>query len=70
MFGRLGTTELVLIFGIALVIFGPAKLPELGKALGKGIGEFKNHANKVTEEAKEISEAAEITAETGDNKTA
>lgn len=70
MFGRLGTTELVLIFGIALVIFGPAKLPELGKALGKGIGEFKNHANKVTEEVKETAEAAEITAEVSENKTA
>lgn len=70
MFGRLGTTELVLIFGIALVIFGPAKLPELGKALGKGIGEFKNHANKVTEEAKEITEVAEITLEASESKTA
>ncbi len=53
MFGRLGTGELVLILGIALVIFGPAKLPELGKALGKGINEFKSHANKITEETKE-----------------
>ena len=53
MFGRLGTGELVLILGIALVIFGPAKLPELGKALGKGINEFKSHANKITEEPKE-----------------
>ena len=59
MFGRLGTSELLLIFGIALVIFGPAKLPELGKALGKGIGEFKNHANKMTEEASEKEVAKE-----------
>lgn len=53
MFGRLGTSELILILGIALVIFGPAKLPELGKALGKGINEFKSHANKITEDVKE-----------------
>lgn len=64
MFGRMGATELVLIFGIALVIFGPSKLPELGKALGKGIGEFKNHANKVTEEISETKETAESTTET------
>jgi len=74
MFGRLGTTELLLIFGIALVIFGPAKLPELGRALGKGIGEFKNHANKVTEEINEVKETvteatAEPTSTTTDSKS-
>ncbi len=53
MFGRLGTSELVLILIIALVIFGPAKLPELGKALGRGLNEFKSHANKITEDIKE-----------------
>ena len=41
MFGRLGTTELLLIMGIALLIFGPTKLPKLGKALGQTIGNFK-----------------------------
>lgn len=50
MFGRLGTAELILIFGIALVVFGPSKLPEIGKAFGKTIKEFKDHTNKVTEE--------------------
>ena len=74
MFGRIGTTELVLIFGIALVIFGPSKLPELGRALGKGIGEFKNHANKMTEEISEVKETVtEATTEpaptTTDNKS-
>ncbi|ABW18110.1 twin-arginine translocase TatA/TatE family subunit [Alkaliphilus oremlandii] len=53
MFGKIGTGELILILGIALVIFGPAKLPELGKALGRGINEFKSHANKVSEDVKE-----------------
>ena len=48
-FGRLGAPELILILAIALVIFGPSKLPEIGKSLGKAIGEFKGHANKVTE---------------------
>lgn len=50
MFGKLGTGELLLILGIALVIFGPGKLPEIGKAFGKAIGEFKNHANSVTKD--------------------
>ncbi len=48
--GRLGTPELILILAIALVIFGPSKLPEIGKSLGKALGEFKSQANKVTEE--------------------
>jgi TatA/E family protein of Tat protein translocase len=47
MFG-LGLPELIVIFVIALVVFGPKKLPELGKALGRGIAEFK----KATEEVK------------------
>lgn len=41
MFGRIGTTELLLILGIALLIFGPTKLPKLGKAIGQTIGNFK-----------------------------
>ena len=41
MLGRLGTTELLIILGIILVIFGPSKLPEIGKSLGRGIREFK-----------------------------
>ncbi len=43
MFGKLGIPELVLIGGIALVIFGPSKLPEIGKAFGQGINQFKSN---------------------------
>lgn len=45
MFSRIGPTELILILVIALVIFGPAKLPEIGKAIGSAINEFKNSVN-------------------------
>lgn len=38
---NMGFPELILILIIALVIFGPAKLPEVGKAIGKGLKEFK-----------------------------
>jgi TatA/E family protein of Tat protein translocase len=36
-----GTTELMLILVVALIVFGPRKLPELGRSLGKGLNEFK-----------------------------
>ena len=39
--GQLGFQELLIIFVIALLVFGPKKLPELGKSLGKGLREFK-----------------------------
>lgn len=50
MFGRIGATELILILAIALVIFGPSKLPEIGKSIGEAFGQFKSHANKITED--------------------
>jgi sec-independent protein translocase protein TatA len=42
MFGELGLPELLLIFGIALLLFGPKKIGELGKGLGEGIRSFKS----------------------------
>lgn len=50
MFGRLGTPELLLILAIALLVFGPKALPQLGKTLGKAIGSFKQgHAEAINE---------------------
>lgn len=45
MFGfipNIGMTELVLILGLALIVIGPGKLPDVGKALGRSISEFKS----------------------------
>ncbi|MGE5109698.1 MAG: twin-arginine translocase TatA/TatE family subunit [Acidobacteriaceae bacterium] len=42
MIGKLGVPELLIIFGIALLIFGPRKIGELGKGLGEGIRGFKS----------------------------
>lgn len=54
---NIGLPELILIFIIALVIFGPGKLPEVGKAVGKSLSEFKkaqkNLEVTVTEEIKD-----------------
>lgn len=51
--GNLGMMEILLI-GIALLIFfGPSRLPELGKSLGKGIQEFKKASKELTDAVKE-----------------
>ena len=42
MFGQIGPLEIALVLIIALIVFGPKRLPELGKSLGKGINEFKD----------------------------
>jgi TatA/E family protein of Tat protein translocase len=49
MFG-IGTTELIIIMFIILLIFGAKKLPELAQGLGKGIREFKKASNDIQEE--------------------
>lgn len=52
----LGLPELIVILVIALVVFGPKKLPEVGKALGTSIKEFKRATKEI---AKEVDEKAE-----------
>lgn len=47
--GSLGMQEMIVIFVLALLMFGPKKLPELGKTLGKAIGEFKRASSELKE---------------------
>ena len=49
MFGSIGGPELVVIFVVALLIFGPRKLPELGRAVGRGLAEFRKAASDLKE---------------------
>lgn len=41
MFGSLGVPELLLIFAVILIVFGPRRIPEIGRTLGKALGEFR-----------------------------
>ncbi|NBG87337.1 twin-arginine translocase TatA/TatE family subunit [Isachenkonia alkalipeptolytica] len=79
--GRLGIVELILILVVALVIFGPSKLPEIGKAVGKSLKEFKKETSNLmgdgdTSESKKAKEKKEEetketkTAQTKENETA
>jgi len=69
MFGSIGMPELIIIFVIALIIFGPRKLPELGRSLGKSLAEFKKASNELRntlEEEIRIEEQKEQTAKTAE----
>ena len=45
--GNIGLPEMLFIFVVALLVFGPKKLPELGRALGKGISEFRRASTEL-----------------------
>ncbi|HSF19173.1 MAG TPA: Sec-independent protein translocase protein TatB [Vicinamibacteria bacterium] len=47
MLGPIGMQELIIIFVVALLVFGPRKLPQLGKSLGRSIAEFKRASNEL-----------------------
>ncbi|HET7217429.1 MAG TPA: TatA/E family twin arginine-targeting protein translocase [Vicinamibacterales bacterium] len=47
MFGPIGMPELIVIMVLALIIFGPRKLPELGRSLGRSLNEFKRASNEL-----------------------
>jgi sec-independent protein translocase protein TatA len=56
MFGQLGLPEMMVIMVIALLIFGPKKLPSLGKSLGEGITSFKKAISHGEHEAEKEDE--------------
>lgn len=62
---NLGVPELLLILVLALIIFGPGKLPEVGRALGKGIREFKKATSSLSNE---LEEAVKFEEAKGENK--
>jgi TatA/E family protein of Tat protein translocase len=72
MFGSIGMPELILIFIVALLVFGPKKLPEIGKSIGKGLGEFKRASddlkrtieNEMEQAKNEVSAVKETIAQT------
>ena len=58
--GNIGFPEMVLIFVVALLVFGPKRLPELGRSLGKGLSEFRRASSDLKNSIEREIEAAEI----------
>lgn len=57
MLSNIGVPGLILIIMLALIIFGPKKLPELGRAVGQTLREFKTSARELTKDDDEINDA-------------
>jgi len=60
MFGTLGGPELFLILLVALIVFGPRKLPEIGKSMGKMMAEFRKASNEFRQTIESEVEAEKI----------
>jgi TatA/E family protein of Tat protein translocase len=60
MFGNIGLPELLIILVIALLIFGPKKLPEVGRSLGRAIREFRRTSDEIKEKIEQEIQAEEL----------
>lgn len=52
--GNLGLTEMAIVFVIALIVFGPRRLPEIGRSLGSAMREFRRSLNQIQREIEEV----------------
>jgi sec-independent protein translocase protein TatA len=68
MFGNIGFPELLIILTIALLIFGPKKLPEIGKSVGKALREFKKTSDEIKSKIEDEIHADEIKSLSADIK--
>ena len=69
LFGNMGTTELIIILFIVLLLFGAKKIPELMKGMGKGVRSFKEGMDEVKSEMEKPLEDAVKDAEKNDTDT-
>lgn len=58
--GRFGITEILLILGVALLLFGGTRVANIGKGLGEGIKNFKKGLKDDDEDPKQLSESADL----------
>ena len=60
MFGSIGPAELILIFVIALLVFGPKKLPEISKSIGRAVREFRRTSDEIKDKIEQEIQASEF----------
>ena len=60
MFGNIGFPELVAILALALLVFGPKKLPEVGRSIGKALREFRKTSDEIKDRIEEEIQASEL----------
>ncbi|MFQ6083801.1 MAG: TatA/E family twin arginine-targeting protein translocase [Candidatus Aminicenantia bacterium] len=60
MFGNIGFPEIIIILIIALLIFGPKKLPEIGRSIGRALSEFRKTSNEIKTKIEEEIQAEEF----------
>lgn len=60
MFGNIGFPELLIILAIALLIFGPKKLPEVGRSIGRALREFRKTSDEIKEKIEEEIQAEDF----------
>lgn len=58
--GNVGFPELIVIFVVALLVFGPKRLPELGRSLGRGLSEFRRASSELKTSIEREMNAAEV----------
>ncbi len=68
MFGRLGMSELLVIFGIILLVLGPKKLPALAKSMGEAIKEFRKGTQDVTSKIEKFADETVVDESLKENK--
>lgn len=61
MLGPIGATELIILLVLALIIFGPGKLPEVGKAVGKSFREFKKATSSLSDDDENVKQVGQAT---------
>ncbi|OPA73889.1 Sec-independent protein translocase TatA [Paenibacillus selenitireducens] len=69
MFGNIGVSGFIMIIVLALIIFGPNKLPELGRAAGRTLREFKNATNGLISNDEPAPKETAVKAESASNET-
>lgn len=60
MFGNIGFPEIMVILALALIIFGPKKLPEIGKSIGRAMREFRKTSDEIKDRIEEEIQAEEF----------